>query len=135
LKTVLPNADFVIEGYVDSPSPAYDVTSSRELLRHRGRAGNRAEMVFPRQGMPRSSLKRPINRKKFRSTTRHRFFVQKAGTTGEPATVGSSSEPLFVIERLEAGARYHVFVSAVNLAGNEGPRSKAVSAEVIAKAA
>jgi hypothetical protein len=66
---------------------------------------------------------------------RFRFFIQKVGTTGEPVAVGSSSAPLFAIENVEPGARYNVFVSAVNLAGNEGPRSKAVAAEVIARAA
>jgi hypothetical protein len=66
---------------------------------------------------------------------RYRFFIQKAGTTGEPVAVGTSSEPLFLIENFEGGGRYHVFVSAVNRAGNEGPRSKAAVAEVQARAA
>jgi hypothetical protein len=42
---------------------------------------------------------------------------------------------LFLIEHLDAGGRYNVFVSAVNRAGNEGPRSKASVVEVQAKAA
>ena len=54
---------------------------------------------------------------------------------GEPAAIGTSSEPLFLVEHLEAGGRYNVFVSAVNRAGTEGPKSKAVVADVIAKAA
>ena len=66
---------------------------------------------------------------------RYRFFLQKAGTTGEPVAVGTSSEPLFLIEKFDGGGRYHVFVSAVNRAGNEGPRSKAVVADVQARAA
>jgi hypothetical protein len=66
---------------------------------------------------------------------RYRFFIQKAGTAGEPVAVGSSKNPLFLMEDLGVGGRYHVFVSAVNLAGNEGPHSKAVAADVTAKAA
>ena len=66
---------------------------------------------------------------------RYRFFTAKVGTTAEPAPVGTSGEPLFVIESLEAGGRYNVFVSAVNSSGNEGPRSTVVVAEVLARAA
>ena len=40
LKTVLPNADFVIEGYVDPPSLRYGVTSPREPLRDEGPFGD-----------------------------------------------------------------------------------------------
>jgi hypothetical protein len=40
LKTVLPNADFVIEGYVDPPSLHYGVTGPRELLRDEGLFGD-----------------------------------------------------------------------------------------------
>jgi hypothetical protein len=39
LKTVLPNADFVIEGYVDPPSHGYGVTSPTEPLRDEGPFG------------------------------------------------------------------------------------------------
>ena len=66
---------------------------------------------------------------------RYRFFMQKAGTTGEPVAVGTASEPLFLIENFKGGGRNTIFVSAVNLAGNEGPRSKAVVADVQARAA
>jgi hypothetical protein len=66
---------------------------------------------------------------------RYRWFVQKTGTTGEPTPAGSSNEPLFVLENLEAEARFNVVVSAVNLAGKEGPRSEPAVAEVVAKAA
>jgi len=66
---------------------------------------------------------------------RYRFFIQKVGVAGEPAAVGGSSEPLFVVEHLDAGGRYNLFVSAVNRAGNEGPKSKVVVADVVAKAA
>jgi hypothetical protein len=61
--------------------------------------------------------------------------VQKPLTPEEPAFVGSSSEPLFVIEGLEPGAQCNVAVSAVNAAGNEGPRSTAAVASVVARAA
>ena len=64
---------------------------------------------------------------------RYRWFVAKVGTTAEPQAVGTSNEPLFVIENLEF-ARYNVFASAVNLAGNEGPHSKPVVGEVRASA-
>ena len=66
---------------------------------------------------------------------RYRLFIQKAGTTGEPVAVGTASEPLFLIEYFEGGGRYNIFVSAVNLAGKEGPRSKTVVADVQGKAA
>jgi hypothetical protein len=39
LKTVLPNAHFVIEGYVDPPSLHYGVTSPTEPLRDEGPFG------------------------------------------------------------------------------------------------
>ena len=65
----------------------------------------------------------------------YRCFAVKVGTAGEPVAVGSSNEPLFFIEGLEEGARFNVFVSAVNSSGNEGPRSTAATAEVQAKAA
>jgi hypothetical protein len=65
---------------------------------------------------------------------RYRFFIQRVGLAGEPTPVGSAVEPLFVIENLDAG-RFNVFMSAVNFAGNEGPRSEAIVAEVTAKAA
>ena len=45
------------------------------------------------------------------------------------------AEPLFVAEGLETGARFNVSVSAVNQAGNEGPRSRVVVGEVQARAA
>jgi hypothetical protein len=64
----------------------------------------------------------------------YRCFAARVGSTSEPVPVGTSSEPLFVIETLEGGARYNVFVSAVNSSGNEGPRSEVVVAEVLAKA-
>jgi hypothetical protein len=48
---------------------------------------------------------------------------------------GSSNEPLFVVETLEAGGRYKVFAAAVNSSGNEGPHSEVVVAEVRASAA
>ena len=66
---------------------------------------------------------------------RYRFYAQKADVAGDPTAIGSSNEPLFVMENLDGGARYNVFVSAVNFAGNEGPRSKAVVTEVMARAA
>jgi hypothetical protein len=66
---------------------------------------------------------------------RYRWFVQKALSTDEPVAVGSSIEPLFVVENLEPAARFNVFGSAVNLAGNEGPRSEVVVADVLARAA
>ena len=53
---------------------------------------------------------------------------------GEPVAAGTSVEPLFVIEQLEAGTRYNVFASAVNLAGNEGARSAVAVAQVQAPA-
>lgn len=65
---------------------------------------------------------------------RYRFFTAKVGTTAEPAPVGTSVEPLFVIETLEAAGRYNVFVSVVNSSGNEGPRSTVIVAEVLARA-
>ena len=66
---------------------------------------------------------------------RYRSFAARVGSTLEPVPVGSSNEPLFVVESLEAGGRYNVFVSAVNSSGNEGPRSEVVVAEVRARAA
>ena len=66
---------------------------------------------------------------------RYRCYAAKVGTTLEPAPVGSSNEPLFVVESLEAGGRYNVFVSAINSSGNEGPSSAVVVAEVRVQAA
>ncbi len=67
--------------------------------------------------------------------SRYRFFTAKVGTTAEPTPVSTSVEPLFVIESFEAAGRYNVFVSAVNSSGNEGLRSTAIVAEVLARAA
>ncbi len=66
---------------------------------------------------------------------RYRCYAARVGSTLEPVPVGSSSEPLFVIESLEAGGRYNVLLSAVNSSGNEGPRSEVTVAEVRAQAA
>lgn len=66
---------------------------------------------------------------------RYRCYAARVGSTLEPAPVGSSNEPLFVVETLEAGGRYNVFVAAVNSSGNEGPRSEVVVAEVRASTA
>jgi hypothetical protein len=66
--------------------------------------------------------------------TYYRCFAARVGSTSEPVPVGTSSEPLFVIETLEGGARYNIFMSAVNSSGNEGPRSEVVVVEVLAKA-
>ena len=68
---------------------------------------------------------------------RYRFFIQKAGSSSEPETAGTSFEPLFRIEGedLVSGGRYNVLVSAVNLSGREGLRSEPVTAELLARAA
>ena len=66
---------------------------------------------------------------------RYRWFAQKVGTSVDASSVGTSTEPLFVAEGLDAGARYNVSVSAVNEAGNEGPKSSVVVAQVQARAA
>ena len=66
---------------------------------------------------------------------RFRYYFAKVGTTGEPELAGSSTEPLFVFEGLEAGARYNLFMAAVNASGNEGLKSKVLVAEVLARAA
>jgi hypothetical protein len=49
--------------------------------------------------------------------------------------VTSSIERAFVVENLEPAASFIVFASAVKLAGKEGPRSEAVVADVLARAA
>ena len=66
---------------------------------------------------------------------RYRCYAARVSSTLEPAPVGSSNEPLFVVETLEAGGRYNVLVSAVNSSGNEGLRSEVIVAEVRARAA
>lgn len=66
---------------------------------------------------------------------RYRWYVQKVGTTVETSAVGSSVEPLFVVEGLETGARYNVCISAVNDDGKEGTKSKVVVSEVLARSA
>ena len=62
----------------------------------------------------------------------YRVFTQPAGSNAEPQPVGSSGEPVFVIEGLAAGTAWKVFVSAVNSVGAEGPRSQPVATSVLA---
>jgi len=62
----------------------------------------------------------------------YRFFTQPAGSNAEPQPVGSSGEPVLVIEGLAPGASWKILVSAVNTAGSEGPRSDAVATTVLA---
>lgn len=66
---------------------------------------------------------------------RYRWFVQQVGTTAEPEATGTSVEPLFVIDGLEPGAQFNVYVSAVNAAGGEGLCSEAAVGHVLARAA
>jgi hypothetical protein len=54
----------------------------------------------------------------------YRFWIQEIGTTQEPAVVGSSQEPQFLIENLAAGKRFNVFVSAVNSTGRDSSLSE-----------
>ena len=62
----------------------------------------------------------------------YRVFTQPAGSNAEPQPVGSSGEPVFVIEGLAAGTAWKVYVSAVNSVGAEGPRSQPVPTTVLA---
>ena len=55
----------------------------------------------------------------------YRFWIQPHGVS-EPQAAGSSREPSFKLENVTPGIRTKVFVSAVNKAGNEGPRSEPV---------
>lgn len=65
----------------------------------------------------------------------YRIFTQPVGSNAEPQQVGSSGEPVFVLEGLAAGTGWKVFVSAVNSVGTEGPPSEAVATTVLAEAA
>lgn len=66
---------------------------------------------------------------------RYRCYAAKVGTTAEPVLVGSSVTPMFVLENLEAGAQFNLFVAAVNSSGNEGTKSQVVVAQVLMRAA
>ena len=60
----------------------------------------------------------------------YRFWTQPEGSTDAAVEAGSSREPSLTLANLAGGARLKVFVSAVNKAGNEGPRSEPVEATV-----
>ena len=64
----------------------------------------------------------------------YRFWMQPAGSLDAPVNAGSAKEPLLVLENLAGGSQWNVSVSAVNHAGNEGPRSAAVPATVLMQA-
>jgi hypothetical protein len=66
---------------------------------------------------------------------RYRFWVQGRNSALEPVGAGTSAEPVCVLENLPGGEAFNVFVSAVNTAGAEGPRSEAVEAQVLPAAA
>jgi hypothetical protein len=65
----------------------------------------------------------------------YRFWLQEHGSAQEPAAVGTSREPQFLVENVAAGKKYNVSVSAVNGAGKESRLSAPVEATPIALAA
>ncbi|MBI3414106.1 MAG: hypothetical protein HY043_02110 [Verrucomicrobia bacterium] len=64
----------------------------------------------------------------------YRFWTQPVGSIDAPVDAGSAKEPSLVLENLAGGSQWNVSVSAVNHAGNEGPRSASVQATVLAQA-
>ena len=60
----------------------------------------------------------------------YRFWIQPQGAT-EPQDAGSSREPSLKLENVAPGTRLKVFVSAVNKAGHEGPRSEPAEITVV----
>lgn len=66
---------------------------------------------------------------------RYRWWKKPSTSSAEPEAVGSSGLPMFVIENLNGGTHWDIFVSAVNASGTESPLSEPVQGDVLAEAA
>jgi hypothetical protein len=66
---------------------------------------------------------------------RYRWWKKAHMSPADPEAVGTSDLPMFVIENLNGGTHWDIFVSAVNSSGTEGPLSKPAQGDVIAEAA
>jgi hypothetical protein len=66
---------------------------------------------------------------------RYRWWKKPATSSAEPEAVGTSGLPMFVIDNLNGGTHWDIFVSAVNSSGTEGPLSEPAQGDVLAEAA
>jgi len=65
----------------------------------------------------------------------YRWWKKPHSSPAEPDLVGSSDLPMFLIEDLNGGTHWDIFVSAVNSSGTEGPLSAPAQGDVLAEAA